>query len=420
MKARRLKETELLRTVTGVLSWLQRLFSSAFVLVVDLSLAIAVWCVLVLVPNLVLLPVRTHLRSIPLLLTALDAIIVAAASLVASILCVRILLRLFPYVLVEGGGLRIRNPARLLLLVALLLGGCVAFVLDEADTPEVSKIVSAGSIGVAYCLGLWFGLRNRTFGRLSVGDMQNVVFLRRFHSLADRSIIEVIRSALLPSSRLVMLRAPRDSLLLWDPIQVLFSGLSLRHPFGGVPVYVHADSDSWVGHAQELLRSAQVVIIDISELSAALELELKIVNESHRALKVVLLCDQRRFEAAAGTIKESADGIISYRRSGMRSFLRFVIGFFAVANGCFILNIALLGLLAEVVGPHGMAWVRPLWQALGDDSQGTLSVLFVLGLPLYLWTSWKLIWTARLDRASSRRIKHAVRAKLAGYRRAID
>lgn len=393
---------------------MRSILSTAFVLVVDLTLVFTVWCALVFAPAVTLHAVDEYLLPIPFALV-LNGAIVVAASFVAAILCFRFLMRLFAYGLDEGGVLRIRKPVGLLLLLVLLVGAGGAFAIDEADASEPAGVALVAVSWVAFCAGLWIGLRKRTVESLSRDGMENVVFLRRFHSLADRSIIEVVRGSLLSSSRLVVLRSPRDLLRLWDPIQILFYGLDLRHPWRGIPVYVHSESGNWVDRARQLVRSARVVVIDATHLSEALLQELALVREVGKESALVVISERGRVEAAAREAGIPAASIVPYRLGHLRSCFRFLVGFLVVANGCFFLSVALLLALAEVFGPSSVpiAWVRSLWEALGRD---LLAVLFLLGLPLYLWASWRLVWAGRVDGASARRIRLAIRARLPGAR----
>ncbi len=394
------------------LGWMRSILSTAFVLVVDLTLVLTVWGALVFAPAVTLHAVDEYLLPIPFAKVLTGAIFVAA-SFIAAILCFRFLMRLFAYGLDESGVLRIRHPVGLLLLIVLLVGAGGAFAIDEAEASEPASVALAAISWVAFCSGLWIGLRHRTVESLARNGMENVIFLRRFHSLADRSIIEVVRGSLPWSSRLVVLRSPRDLLRLWDPIQILFYGLDLRRPWRGIPVYVHSESGTWVDRARQLVRSARVVVIDASQLSEALLQELALVREVGREHALVVISERSSVAAASSGAGIPATSIVPYRLGRLRSCFRFLVGFMVVANGCVFLNLALLLVVAETFGPSSVpiAWVRSLWEALGRD---LLTVLFLLGLPLYLWASWRLVWAGRVDGASARRIRHAIRARLAG------
>lgn len=155
-----------------------------------------------------------------------------------------------------------------------------------------------------------------------------VLFLRRFSTFSDRTVIaQVLRQAasgvpvvfLTPTSS-----QPRD----WDPFVVGFAGLKLLHPWLSVPIVLRARDDEWQQAADELIRRAQTILLDASEPSSALRSEVEMIENAKRWPDTVLL----RLLCPDGSPSEDLFGststarVIDYKKSWVQALPRILIG----------------------------------------------------------------------------------------------
>jgi len=116
-----------------------------------------------------------------------------------------------------------------------------------------------------------------------------VLFLRRFSTFADRTVVALILRQAKAGVPVVFLTPtlsrPRD----WDPFLVGFAGLKLLHPLRSVPMVLRAQDDAWQRAANELIDRAQIILVDISEGSAALGTEADMIDKARRWSNTVCL-----------------------------------------------------------------------------------------------------------------------------------
>jgi hypothetical protein len=116
-----------------------------------------------------------------------------------------------------------------------------------------------------------------------------VLFLRRFSTFSDRAVIAlVLRQA--PSGIPVVFLTPTMSRPAdWDPFIVGIAGLKLRHPLRSAPIVLRARDADWQAAATELIRGAQIIIVDASEDSGALRNEAAMIGSADRWSNTVCL-----------------------------------------------------------------------------------------------------------------------------------
>jgi hypothetical protein len=102
-----------------------------------------------------------------------------------------------------------------------------------------------------------------------------VLFLRRFSTFADRTVVALILRQATDGVPVLFLTPTRSRPKDWDPFLVGFAGLKLLHPLHSVPMVLRARDDDWQRAANELIDRAQTTLVDISEGSAALGTELR-------------------------------------------------------------------------------------------------------------------------------------------------
>ncbi len=156
-----------------------------------------------------------------------------------------------------------------------------------------------------------------------------VVFLRRFSTFSDRSVMnELLRAC--PAGKPVVFLTPRRSATRdWNPFQVGYAGLKVVHPFSSLPAPLVAADDQWQPAARELLTRAETIVLDVSLGSASISQEIEMVRSMGLCRKTVLLAASRdpvseKQDLSAEMAKEAQ--IILYRKSWYRALPRLLLG----------------------------------------------------------------------------------------------
>src|SRR5262249_43205879 len=103
------------------------------------------------------------------------------------------------------------------------------------------------------------------------------------------------------------------------------------------PIVTRAQDAAWQGAADELIRRAQTILLDISDTSSALDTEVEMLNRTGRWPDTVCL---RLLVPNASSGKNPVDGfsgvrIIDYEKSWARALPRMMIGLLIVLFGVF-------------------------------------------------------------------------------------
>ena len=109
-----------------------------------------------------------------------------------------------------------------------------------------------------------------------------VLFLRRFSTFSDRTLVALILKEAKDGVPVVFLTPARSRPKDWNPFLVGFAGLRLRHPLRSVPIVLRARDDGWQRVADELIIRAQTILVDASGGSAALQAEAEMVEKDER------------------------------------------------------------------------------------------------------------------------------------------
>ena len=121
-----------------------------------------------------------------------------------------------------------------------------------------------------------------------------ILYLRKFSSFADSSVlIGVLRGA--PDGvPIVLLIGPGQTGDSWDPIAISFAGLKLRKALRSAPIYLHCKTVDWPPYVEEFIRRSSCVVIDTTEESESLDIELKLITKHKKPSQIMHLEDKKK------------------------------------------------------------------------------------------------------------------------------
>ena len=189
-----------------------------------------------------------------------------------------------------------------------------------------------------------------------------VLFLRRFSTFSDRAVIALVLRQAPSGMPVVFLTPTRSRPGDWDPFVVGFAGLKLWHPFQSTPIVLRARDERWRQIAEELISRARLILLDMSEVSNALQAEVEMITRAGRWSDTVCL----RHEASDAGPDTESSGVSSeaqtivYKKSWVRALPRMLTGlFFVVAVGLALeLLVGIFAALAAVFF-YVSTFVRP-------------------------------------------------------------
>jgi hypothetical protein len=220
----------------------------------------------------------------------------------------------------------------LLALAAPVAGGLATPpFLQEMFVQVVPLVVLIGSV-ITWTI-VW---QTRTT-RSSIAPY--VLFLRRFSTFADRSVLSALLSALPPGLRTVFLTPRTEALANFSPVVVAFSGTRLRRPFRSCPIPLSARDVEWEDQIEDLLRASSCVVVDASEVSPAMEREVELVRRLLPADRVLWLADRSATHPATRT--GASDRVIHYQRSWRAALRRIAVESASVLFAALLLAMSL-------------------------------------------------------------------------------
>jgi hypothetical protein len=110
-------------------------------------------------------------------------------------------------------------------------------------------------------------------------DRPYVLFLRRFSTFSDRSILGLVLRQAPAGKPIVFLTSARSQPGDWNPFLVGFAGMKLWHPFRSVPIMLRANDADWQQVAEELIARASTILIDTSEGSGSITTEVELIGQ---------------------------------------------------------------------------------------------------------------------------------------------
>ena len=198
---------------------------------------------------------------------------------------------------------------------------------------------------------------------------------------------------------------PKD----WDPFLVGFAGLRLPHPLRSVPMVLRARDDDWQRAADELIDSAQTILVDISEESGALETEAEMIDKGRRWSDTVCL---RNTACTPGSGQDRVGAFgnarcIDYSKSFRRALPRLAISL------AIVILIALLIAVFTVSGGSILLYITlskiGVWNGTVSDVI-LLSVLSLVFAAVAL-TSYSIFWRPAVSRSAKIELSRVLRAE---------
>ena len=159
-----------------------------------------------------------------------------------------------------------------------------------------------------------------------------LLYLRRFSSFADRTVVSEVLRAAPEGVPVVFIASPRGQARNWDPFVWAFSGLRLRHPLVSLPVQLRTSDEAWEQAIGRLISEASAVVLDLTESSASLEKERRLVTQGGHPERAIWLVD--RGSRPSGDVAETTGvqiergQLVAYRRRWAPLGLAVKIGLF--------------------------------------------------------------------------------------------
>lgn len=303
-----------------------------------------------------------------------------------------------------------------ILLVFLVAAAFLTFVFVWGQ--QIPYLLRVPNLGLAaffayfMLLGAFLGFLYLRPQGLLAGRF--VLFLRTFSTTSDRAMLSVILRALPHRTRAVLLTAPRSKVSDLDPTIIGFAGLRLRHAISQLPVFLSAGDIQWEAQVRSLLGKAAAVVADVSEITPAVNIELRMIREEQqrRQLPVVLLKERQITDA--GSVRQPRDPqevlqgwpVIEYVTSWKASAIKILglVVYFAVATW-----------LPAVIVYLVFTWMDPASTASfpstpsPQSSIGSTVFLLLYGLPL----AWALV-SPSIARESRNVISGAIQGAVKG------
>jgi uncharacterized membrane protein YhaH (DUF805 family) len=172
---------------------------------------------------------------------------------------------------------------------------------DELQHAIVRFGWSSALMGV-YCVFFWAHIRAP---RILVEPF--ALFLRRFSTFADRSLVSDVIKSMPRGVRLVFIASRSDHARNWNPFLWAFGGLRLFRPLKNLPMQVKTTDEGWIETVGKLVSRASCIIVDLSATSPSIEVEMQLIA-TNRALDrlVVLAGEQNSINASPNDILRSA------------------------------------------------------------------------------------------------------------------
>lgn len=130
------------------------------------------------------------------------------------------------------------------------------------------------------------------WAHVRAGAMVNqpfTLFLRRFSTFADRSLVVDLMKSMPGGVRLVFIASRADHAGNWDPFVWAFGGLRLFRPLRNLPLQVRTSDDTWIETVRQLVQRAQCIVLDVSASSPSITIEKQLIQQNEADGRVVLL-----------------------------------------------------------------------------------------------------------------------------------
>lgn len=158
-----------------------------------------------------------------------------------------------------------------------------------------------------------------------------VLFLRQFNSFADESLVLALLQSVPSGVPVVFLVAHESNAATWDPVLVGFSGMKIRRSRWSGPIFMSAPMDSWLSSVQELARSATCIVMDVSDTSASIDMEVNLIKENNLEHKTLWTTSSKSPRGHIRANNQQENNTVSYDPSWLAALPRMIIGLVASA-----------------------------------------------------------------------------------------
>jgi len=240
-----------------------------------------------------------------------------------------------------------------------------------------------------------------------------VLFLRRFSSFADRSVVSALLKCSPAGKPIAFLTPTASAVRDWNPFQIGLAGLKVWRPFFSMPIDLRSPDKDWKKSAMDLISRAEIVVLDASESSDAMEDEIAMVRDGGHSNKTFLLVSRKK-EGQTGEnidhLRQEGTQVITYDKKWSRAALRLVSGVFvAFLSG--ILPYAIL-LVVAVYVMSLLGFDIDLTQR-NQQTTPEIRAMMLAYIPVFAWTYYVLFVRAALDKASVKQMRDRLKNRQA-------
>lgn len=138
-------------------------------------------------------------------------------------------------------------------------------------------------------------------------DRTFALFLRRFSTFADRSLVSDVIKSMPSGVPCVFIASRADHARNWNPFVWAFGGLRVIKPLKNLPVQIKTTDEAWIETVGKLISRASCIIVDLSATSPSIEVERQLIAKSGALDRLVVLADkQSMIDAPPDDILQSA------------------------------------------------------------------------------------------------------------------
>jgi hypothetical protein len=237
-----------------------------------------------------------------------------------------------------------------LITVSVLIFACwLLFQLANPNEPGAAPLrlllwLATLAPPLVWAIGVLVPLWRRYLHAETVLTRPYILFLRRFSTFADRAIVTLVLRAARSDTPVVFLTATRSQAGDWNPFVVGFAGFKVRHPIRSMPLVLQVADAEWPAAAAHLIEHATLIVIDISESSDAMTVEMVMIGTHFRWPATVCLHLHSAARSHDWTVPPEAT-VIDYHKSWRQALPKLLAGvLFAYVSGTMFLMV-LAGLL---------------------------------------------------------------------------
>jgi hypothetical protein len=269
-------------------------------------------------------PVNSSSLLIYLLLTVLSG----GAAIYAGVALARFLLRLWPIQESRGPGIWkwVLWALAILLLAAMPYFFVVELNMFSLEDPRKTHgVLVALSQVMQICIFLasvWSFYMAASLRHARLKQRPFVLFLRRFSTFADRTVVAEVLKATPSEIPAMFIASPSNRAGNWDPFVWSFSGFRFMHPFRNLPIQLRTSDETWHETVEDMVKKAACIVIDITDVSASIEDEVRLVSTHADPRRVVCVANEKNSLLPRPAGFEALAAPILYRPSYWRAIPR--------------------------------------------------------------------------------------------------